>query len=117
KKKKQCASNVPRILPCFAPCNSFTLIPVIYDKYAGNIGSTQGDKKDNAPAPNANTIPTNKNVSVSIPPIVTPSFYYYTQFQAKQQSINRQNNMAKSHIQKSSSAHSTSITPIGLSSN
>src|SRR5699024_10527520 len=64
--KKECCKSVFRTCFVCCPCNSFTLIPVIYDKYAGKIGRTQGERNDNAPAPNAKIIPTNKNVSVLI---------------------------------------------------
>src|SRR5699024_11873522 len=66
KKKKECCKSVFRTCFVCCPCNSFTLIPVIYDKYAGKIGRSQGERNDNAPAPNAKIIPTNKNVSVLI---------------------------------------------------
>src|SRR5690625_3955101 len=75
KKKTEWLSNLLLIWPFFFPSNSLTLTPVMYDKYAGKIGSTHGDKNDNAPAPNDKSIQTISIVSASIPPIMTPSFY------------------------------------------
>src|SRR5699024_1005543 len=77
KKKKACCNKVLLILFVASPCNSFTLIPVIYDKYAGNIGNTHGDKNDNAPAANDNSTPTNHIVSALIAPKIIPSFLYH----------------------------------------
>src|SRR5699024_365697 len=73
KKKKACCNKVLLIFFVASPCNSFTLIPVIYDKYARNIGNTHGDKNDKAPAPNDNNTPTNNIVSALIAPKTIPS--------------------------------------------
>src|SRR5699024_6633139 len=47
--------------------SSLTLIPVIYDKNAGNNGRTHGEIKDKNTAPNAINIPT---YSVIHPPLL-----------------------------------------------
>src|SRR5699024_2396349 len=72
RKKREWFNSCLRILEFLLPCNSLTLIPVIYDMYAGKIGSTQGDKKDSAPAPTASNMPAINIVSASIPPILIP---------------------------------------------
>src|SRR5699024_8989758 len=74
KKKAEWLNNSRRIFVFLLPCNSFTLIPVIYDIYAGKIGKTHGDRNDNSPAPIAINIPTINIVSTSIPPIPIPHF-------------------------------------------
>src|SRR5699024_1491990 len=70
RKMRERLNNVRLILAFCSPCNSFTLTPVIYDIYAGKIGSTHGDRNESAPAPIANNIPTTSIVSPSIPPIM-----------------------------------------------
>ena len=71
KKKKEWLNNLPLIFTSLLFCKSLTLIPVMYDRYAGKIGKTQGDRKDNAPAPIAKMIPVNNIVSLSIIPIMS----------------------------------------------
>src|SRR5699024_466659 len=76
RKKKACVNNFLRTFISLFVSNSFTLTPVIYDKYIGNIGNVHGFKKDKTPAPTANQ-------SVTSPPIVKTSFRPYFSIQTK----------------------------------
>jgi hypothetical protein len=52
-RKKMVCSRLFLLSLLLSSCTSLTLIPVIYDKKAGNRGNTHGETKDKKPAPKA----------------------------------------------------------------
>src|SRR5699024_300950 len=65
-KKKIVCNKLLRFNVLFSSVISLTLIPVMYDKNAGNNGNTHGEIKDKNPAPNAKNILTSDKIILLI---------------------------------------------------